>query len=77
MRYWPAGVLVLSVYVTVSMVTMFFFFVFLFFSFARSHTDGQDLGSSQMYCLGQIRAVSMLCSEIKQGHLCLTVNRVQ
>lgn len=39
MRYWPAGVLVLSVYVMVSMVTMFFFL--LFFCFFHLHAVTQ------------------------------------
>lgn len=40
---------------------------------SHSHTDGQDFGSGQAHCLGEIRAESILCSEFKQGHLCSTV----
>lgn len=71
MRYPAAGVLVLSVYVMVSMVTLVYSFMH-----THSHTDGQDLGSSQAYCPGQIKAESILCSEFKQWHLCLTVKGI-
>lgn len=46
------------------------------FIYTHSHTDGQDFGSGQAYCLGQIKAESILCSEFKQGHLCLTVKGI-
>lgn len=42
----------------------------------QSQTDGQHFVSSQAYCCGQIKADSILCSEFKQGHFCLTVKGI-